>query len=83
MMCFALGKPMNSFRPRRQATKDELVLKEDASAGMVSLERIAAVFNHRNVAESLPDDVEPDSIAAMRQCSYLRPIDFDAKPAQA
>ena len=82
-LIYFAGKRVDSFRPRRQATKDELVLKEESSAGMVSLGRLAAIFNHRNVGASLPEGVEPGSIAAMQQCSYLRPVDFDAKQAKA
>ena len=62
---------MQQFRARRQRSSDELVLKEKASVGMVSLERLATIFSHRNV-NPLPENVDPESIEAMRQMTYVR-----------
>ena len=60
-------------RKASEAERDEATTRRRRASrgGLVSLQRLAAVFS-RSQHQPLPPDVEPGSIEAMRHCGYLR-----------
>ena len=64
------------MRQQQHQVEEEEPKREPPKLGLVSLERIAAVFQRPRV-QSLPEGVQEGSIEAMKYCGYLRSYDLD------
>ena len=74
---------MDTAEKAARTRKPSIIEREDQSfrrktpkVGLVSLEKLAAVFS-RSQNQQLPAGVEPGSIEAMKHCGYLRGRDFN------